>query len=315
METEFNENESSPIRGVLVPVVTPFRPDLTPDKKLWVGQCKWILSQDCGLAVFGTTSEGNSLTIDERIELLEALADSGIDPARVMPGTGSCSLVDTVRLTTEAVQIGCGGALMLPPFYYKQVTEDGLFAYFSEVISRVGDARLRIYLYHIPPIAVVGFSASLVERLLKEYPGTVVGMKDSSGDWNNTRTMLDNFAADGFHVFVGSETFLLANMRNGGRGCISATANVNPGAIDRLYRHWQDEDADLQQAELDKLRAVFTQFPMIPALKAAIAHYTGIEVWDTLRPPLANLGHAQKEKLTRDLEEVGFEMPGLGTAA
>ena len=126
--------------------------------------------------------------------------------------------------------------LMLPPFYYKDVTEEGLYRYFGEVVQRVADTRLRIYLYHIPPVAVVGITPKLVERLLKAYPTAIAGMKDSSGDWNNTKTFLDAFASDGFDVFVGSESFLLANMRNGGAGTISATANVNPAAIYDLYQ-------------------------------------------------------------------------------
>ena len=150
--------------------------------------------------------------------LLDALVEAGIDPSRMMPGTGCCSITDTVRLTAEAVKHGCAGVLMLPPFYYKGVSEEGLFRYFSEVVERVGDARLRIYLYHIPPVAVVGITTGLVERLLAAYPDTIAGMKDSSGDWNNTKTFLDAFAKSGFDVFVGSESFLLAGLRNGAVG-------------------------------------------------------------------------------------------------
>src|SRR4249920_61970 len=218
------------IRGVLSPVVTPFTRDLRPDPERFIAHCRWLLSQNCGLAVFGTNSEANSLSVDERIALLDALLAADVDPARMMPGTGCCALSDTVRLTEHAVKAGCGGVLMLPPFYYKDVSEDGLYRNFAEVVERVGDARLRIYLYHIPPVAVVGITVKLVERLLKAYPTAIAGMKDSSGDWNNTKTFLDAFAKTapsartGFDVFVGSETFLLANIRNGGAGTISATA-------------------------------------------------------------------------------------------
>ena len=167
--------------GVLSPVITPFNPNLTPDATRLVRQCRWLLSQDCGLTVFGTTSEANSLSVDEKIDLLDALIEAGIDANRMMPGTGACSIPDTVRLTAHAAKHGCGGVLMLPPFYYKEVTDDGLFQFFAEVIERVGDSNLHIYLYHIPPIAQVSISLTLIERLLKEYPETVVGIKDSSG--------------------------------------------------------------------------------------------------------------------------------------
>ena len=162
--------QSQRIRGVLSPVVTPFDKDLSPDPERFIAHCRWLLTQNCGLAVFGTNSEANSLSVNERIALLDALLAADVDPSRMMPGTGCCALTDTVRLTEHAVKAGCAGVLMLPPFYYKDVTEDGLYRNFSEVVERVGDARLRIYLYHIPPVAVVGITPELVERLLKNYP-------------------------------------------------------------------------------------------------------------------------------------------------
>src|SRR5881398_3831807 len=213
--------QSARIRGVLAPVVTPFQADFAPDSQRFIAHCKWLLSQNCGLAVFGTNSEANSLSTEERAMLLEELVGAGVDPSRMMPGTGCCSITETVKLTAQAVKHGCAGVLMLPPFYYKSVSEEGLYRYFSEVVQRVGDTRLKIYLYHIPPVAIVGITPKLVERLLKAYPTAIAGMKDSSGDWNNTKTFLDAFAVragravSGFDVFVGSESFLLANMRNG----------------------------------------------------------------------------------------------------
>src|SRR5207249_10685584 len=167
----------------------------------------------------------------ERSTLLAVLVAAGLDPSRMMPGTGCCSITETVELTAHAVKHGCAGVLMLPPFYHKEVSEEGLYRYFSEVVQRVGDTRLKTYLYHIPPVAIVGVTPKLVERLLKAYPNAIVGMKDSSGDWNNTKTFLDAFAKYDFDVFVGCEPFLLANMRHGGVGTISATANVDPAAI------------------------------------------------------------------------------------
>src|ERR1043165_7585137 len=185
--------EPQRIRGVLAPVVTPFDKDLKPDPERFIAHCKWLISQNCGLAVFGTNSEANSLSVEEKLELLDALIGAGVDPRRMMPGTGTCALTDTVRLTERAVRAGCAGVLMLPPFYYKGVSDDGLYRYFSEVIERVGDANLRIYLYHIPPVAIVGLSPQLIERLLKAYPAAIAGIKDSSGDWTNTKTLLEAF--------------------------------------------------------------------------------------------------------------------------
>ena len=296
--------------GVLSPVVTPFTNDLTPDTDRLIAQCQWLLSQNVGLAVFGTNSEANSLSVGEKIELLERLKEAGVDTGRMMPGTGCCALSDTVELTAHAAQMGCAGALMLPPFYYKGVSDDGIYANFAEVIERVGNSDLRIYLYHIPPIAQVGFSANLIERLITDYPDTIAGIKDSSGDWDNTHAMLER-KWDDFRIFVGSESFLLANMRNGGAGCISATANVNPAAIDHLYQNWQADDADAMQQSLNDIRDAVMAYPMIPALKATVAEFSGEDAWRTVRPPLVALDRDSSGQLAESLRGQGFEMPGL----
>jgi 4-hydroxy-tetrahydrodipicolinate synthase len=304
-------NDTQRITGVLSPVVTPFTPDLAPDPERFVRQCRWLLSQNVGLAVFGTNSEANSLAVEEKIELLDRLVAAGLDPARMMPGTGHCALTDSVRLTAHAVKLGCGGVLMLPPFYYKGVSDEGLFRSFAEVIERVGESRLRVYVYHIPPVSQVPITTGLVERLLKAYPAQTAGMKDSGGDWSNTQAFIDAFARSGFDVFAGSETFLLQNMRAGGAGCISATANVHPGPIARLFETWQAAGAERQQARLDEIRGTFAKFPMIPALKAAIAHYGGEAAWGTVRPPLVALTAEQSRALVSELDARGFTMPGL----
>jgi 4-hydroxy-tetrahydrodipicolinate synthase len=336
---------SERIRGVLAPVVTPFKADLSPDCERFIRHCQWLLSQNCGLAVFGTNSEANSMSTEERISLLDALVAAGIDPSRMMAGTGCCSITETVALTAHAVKQGCAGVLMLPPFYYKNVSEEGLYRYFSEVVQGVGDTRLKIYLYHIPPVAIVGVTPKLVESLLKAYPNTIAGMKDSSGDWNNTKTFLDAFAVrapyetrsksqtpssksegsskiqhpkgeGSFDVFVGSESFLLANMRNGGVGTISATANVNPAAIHNLYKQWNTaDDADEQQAKLNVVREVFSsrKFPsMIAALKQAIAIYGNDPEWARVRPPLVELTTREANLLAAHLKTIRFAMPGIG---
>ena len=298
------------LSGVLSPVITPFTDTLMPDAARLINQCQWLLSQNVGLAVFGTNSEANSMSVGEKIELLDRLVESGIDTNRMMPGTGCCASTDTVDLTAHAVKLGCAGTLMLPPFYYKGVSDDGIYANFADVIERVGSSDLRIYLYHIPPIAQVGFTPELIERLITDYPDTIVGIKDSSGDWDNTQAMLDR-RWDNFRIFVGSESFLLENMRNGGAGCISATANVNPAAIDHLYEHWQADNADVIQQKLDDIRDAVMAYPMIAALKATVAEFSGDNAWRTVRPPLVSLSRNQSSTLSESLRGQGFEMPGL----
>jgi len=298
------------LAGVLSPVVTPFKDDLSPDPERFVQHCRWLLSQNVNLAVFGTTSEANSLSVEEKISLLDQLVDAGIESSRLLSGTGHCALTDTVKLTAHAVSLGCAGMLMLPPFYYKDVSDDGLYRSFAEVIERVGSDDLRVYLYHIPPIAHVGIPPHLVERLVTQYPKTVVGIKDSSGDWDNTDALLQ-LGLDDFRVFAGSETFLLQNMRGGGAGCISATANINPAAIHELYENWQSEKAETMQADLDAVRSTVQKYPMIPALKSIIGNLRGEAQWETVRPPLLALADDQKSELLDALHELGFQMPGL----
>src|SRR5436189_3246161 len=175
------------IEGVLSPVVTPFKKDYSPDEERFVRHCRWLLKSGCaGLAVFGTNSEANSMSVGEKLALLEALVSGGVPASALMPGTGHCALSDSVEMTRSAVKLGCAGVLMLPPFYYKGVSDEGLYRNFSEVIERVGDDRLRIYLYNIPPVSQTTITVALIGRLLKAYPGTIAGAKDSSGDWNNT---------------------------------------------------------------------------------------------------------------------------------
>lgn len=299
--------------GVISPALTPFKADLSPDTERFVKHCNWLLEQGCaGLAVFGTTSEANSQSGAERMALLEALVESGIDPKVLMPGTGATSITEAVQLTKHAVELGCGGVLMLPPYYYKNVNDDGIFRFFDEVIQRIGDDRLQVYLYHIPPQTVFGFSLDLIGRLVHAYPKTVVGLKDSSGDWNNMEAMLKQFPD--FAMFAGAETFLLQTMRGGGAGCISATANINPAAIAKLHSEWQSPEADAMQAGLDELRGTVMKYPMIPSLKASVAHFSSDGEWARVRPPLVELNAEQKAGLIADLDKLGFEMPGLADA-
>ncbi|MBC7435118.1 MAG: dihydrodipicolinate synthase family protein [Bdellovibrionales bacterium] len=306
---------SSRLQGVFSPVLTPFKPDYSPDPDRFIRHCRWLLDQEVGLSVFGTNSEANSMSVSEKQRLLDALLEAGIPPGRLMPGTGCCALPDSIELTKRAVQAGVGGCLMLPPFYYKGVSDEGLYRAFASVIDAVADERLRIYLYHIPPVSSTPISRGLVARLLKSYPTIVAGMKDSSGDWNNTRAMIEEFGPQGFDVFAGSESFLLANLRAGGPGCITATANVNPTKIVQLYKSWRNADADDQQKALDATRAAFAQFPMVAAMKAAIAWKTGRQDWAVVRPPLVDLDAPQRQTLQATLDKVAFTMPNAGALA
>jgi len=298
---------SQPFHGVLVPVLTPFTPSGDPDAGRFVAFCRWLLQQGAGgLAVFGTTSEANSMSGAERMALLDGLLEAGIPAQKLMPGTGACSLTEAADLVRHAVGHGCGGVLMLPPFYYKGVSDDGIFAFVSRVIDKVGSSALKVYLYHIPPVAQVGYSVDLVGRLIKTFPETVVGLKDSSGDWNNTAALLDRFP--GFAVFPGSEVFLLDALRKGGAGCITASGNVNVPGIRKVYENWRTPQADALQAEITTLRKALQAYPMVPALKRVVAHFHNDPDWAAVRPPHVMLDQAQSSALLADLANLGFTL-------
>jgi 4-hydroxy-tetrahydrodipicolinate synthase len=302
------KQSSKRIRGVFSPVVTPFKDNLAVDEDKFVEHCKWLIANGVSLAVFGTNSEANSLSMTERLYLTDTLIESGVDASRLMPGTGCCSIPETVKLTRHATENGAAGVLMLPPFYYKDLSEDGLFAYFSEIVQQVGSDDLRIYLYHIPQVTQVPITVSLIARLLKHYPNTFCGLKDSSGDWAGTQRIIESFAKDGFDVFPGSEMFMLDALRIGGAGCISATANVNPKAIVRLYENWKDETADTLNESVKSLRKVFQQYAILPAMKETIARYRQEPSWVNVRPPLIRIDELAASDLKTKLDQLEFEM-------
>ena len=286
-------------KGVLAAVLTPMDGDLAPDHAAFAAHCHRLLAAGChGLSVFGTTGEANSLSAGERLAALEALLEGGVPAETLLPGTGSCALTDTVRLSRAALEAGAAGVLVLPPFYYKGVGDDGLFRFFAEVIERVGDDRLRLYLYHIPQMTGVDLGLPLISRLIDAYPGAIAGTKDSSGDMERIATLCREFPD--LSVLAGTETLLLETLRSGGSGCISATVNVTSRLARRVYdahATGRDSEAEALQERLSDLRGSIEAYPVIPALKALMAHLTGDEAWRNLRPPLSALDDEQTKNL------------------
>jgi 4-hydroxy-tetrahydrodipicolinate synthase len=297
--------------AVFSPVLTPIAIDGGPDSKRLLKQCQWLDHNGVGQAIFGTNSEANSFSAAQKIRTLEQLIAGGLNPRHMMPGTGACSIDETVTMTKAAVDAGCSGTLMLTPFYYKDVSDDGLYGFYSKVIEKVADSRLKIYVYNIPPMTKISLSVPLLQRLVKDFPNTVVGIKDSSGDWAYTESVIKALSAGGFQVYAGSETFLMRTLRAGGVGCISATANVNPKAIAELAGQWQAPNADERQAELDVVRSTFAKYPMIPAMKSAVAHFSKDAHWAHVLPPLVDLKPDQQSALIADLGKIHFTMAGL----
>jgi len=273
-------------RGVIAPILTPFNDDLSIATDLYVEHARWLFEQGCaGIAPFGTTGEALSVGIDERIAAIETLLDGGIDPARVIPGTGLTSVADTGRLSRACLDMGCAAVMTLPPFYFKGVSNDGLYAYFEQLIAALG-ANARIFLYHIPPIAVVGIPPALVKRLHRDFPAQVIGIKDSSGDWDNTRELL---GIDDMIVYPGSELPLLDALELGAPGCISAMANINASAIAgviEVYDQGNIEAARELLVTVGRFRETVQDYGPIPAQKRLLALATRDTRWANVRPPL-----------------------------
>lgn len=297
--------------GVWVPALTPFKPDLSVNREAFVAHCRWLLDQGAdGLAVFGTTSEANSLSLGERMALLEGLTGAGIPAERLMPGVGCCALPDTVRLCRHALAQGCRAVLMLPPFYYKGVSDDGLFEAFSRTIEETASGEMKVFLYHIPPVTGIPLSPDLVGRLVNAYPRQIAGIKDSGSDWAHTRGLLEWFPD--LAIFAGSERFLLQTLRHGGAGCITASGNINPSGIRVVYEQWQRDaaDGDAAQERITRLRSVIEQFTLIPALKTVCARHHHDDGWLTVRPPLTALSEVESTALHGETDAMGFSMAG-----
>lgn len=301
--------------GVNAAVLTAMKPDLSPDLDRMAAHAHWLLANGCnGLGILGTTGEAASFGLHERKAILEGLVARGIPASVIMPGTGCASLSDTVELTQHAKAQGCRGVLVLPPFYYKAPSDDGLFAYFSEVINRVGGG-IAIYLYHFPQQSAVPFSLELIGRLLKAFPGTVKGVKDSSGVYANMKAMIDAFAKDGFEVYSGSDEFVQTILADGGAGCITAASNTNShwGAI--VYAKRTGPEADAAQQVLNATRKAATSVPLIPGLREIIARSTGDDGWRTIRPPHLKLEQAQADAVWAAFQAAGaLPLPGLSPA-
>ena len=290
--------------GVFCAALTPVDADLQPDHATFVAHCRKLVADGCtGVALLGTTGEANSFSTSERKALLEAALAGGLKPEQLLPGTGVPALTETVELTRHALSVGVTTVIMLPPFYYKDVTEEGLFAAYAETIERIGDERLRVVLYHIPQVSAVPIPFGVIERLRSRYPKTVVGIKDSAGKFENMTAMIERFP--GFAVLAGADPLMLPLLRQGGAGAITATTNLVAADLAYVYRHYADPeraaDVEAAQARVVATRNLASSYAQMATLKALLAARTGHDGWRRLRPPLVALDDAQlQDLLARD---------------
>ena len=279
-------------RGVFCAALTPVNADLSPDHGRFVAHCKRLLEQGCdGVALLGTTGEANSFSTGERQGLLEAAVSSGIAPERLLPGTGVAALTETVALTRHALSLGVTTVVMLPPFYYKGVSEDGVFASYAAVVERVADPRLRVVLYHIPQFSAVPITFPVIERLRDRFPGTFTGIKDSAGDLSHMEALVERFPA--LAVLAGADPLMLPLLRRGGAGCITATSNLVAADLAFVFRHFADEsratEVGAAQARIVAARNLASRFAQMASLKTLLAAQLKDEEWTRMRPPMLPL--------------------------
>lgn len=295
------------VSGVFAASLTPLTSDLEPDVDKLIGHANWLFGNGCdGVAILGTTGEANSFSLKQRLDLIAGVTRK-LPSEKMMIGTGCCAFADTLALTRAAVAGGCGNVLMLPTFYYKHQSDDSVYATFAEVIERMGEADLHIFLYHFPQMSGTPITIAVVERLIKDYPQTIVGLKDSSGEWEkNTVVLLKNFPD--FATFAGSEEFLLKNLQAGGPGCISATVNVTAPLAKTVFDLWRAGDGAAKDAQeqLTRIRLEFQQFPVIAALKFLTSRRTEDSAWLNILLPHLHLPETRRQELLAALSRVEF---------
>jgi 4-hydroxy-tetrahydrodipicolinate synthase len=302
---------ATPLAGLWPAAAIPFDADGGVDAPRMIAHGKALLGEGArGLLVLGTTGEANSLGLDERRRVVEAYLGGGIAADRLIVGAGACAVEDAAALMRLAGEAGAAGVLLLPPFYYKDVSEEGLFAFVARLIDKAGPSVPPILLYHIPPVAVVGWPLALIARLLEAFPGAIVGIKDSSSDPAYGRALLATFP--GFRVFPGSEKNLLADLAAGAAGCITATGNINAGALAALIAGWRQGDAAARLRQVNAVKDALRPFELVAAVKTILAVRYADYGWRRVRPPLVALAAGQRSALLADPAIAG--LPGLGPA-
>lgn len=285
------------VSGVNCAAATPLNADLSPDLGLFAEHCHRLLAEGChGIAMLGTTGEANSFSIAERKLILEAALEAGIAGDQLIPGTGVAAGPETVELTRHALDHGVSKVVMLPPFYYKGVSDEGVYAAYARIIEAIGDSRLKVILYHIPQVSAVPLSLPLIGRLIAAFPDTVVGIKDSAGDLANMQAIAA--AHPGFAVLAGADPLLLPLLQSGGAGCITATSNLIADSLRTVFDHTDDAAlVEPAQARINAWRALSNSYVQIPTIKAMVGLKTGNAGWNRVRPPMLPLAAAQLAEL------------------
>jgi 4-hydroxy-tetrahydrodipicolinate synthase len=281
------------LSGVIAAIATPIDESGAPDLPRAMKLARFLLDNGCdGLNVLGTTGEATSFSLAERKSVMDAYKANGLPLQRLMVGTGAAAVSDAVALTRHAAELGFGGALVLPPFYYKGVPDDGLVAYIDTLVKSTAATPIPLYLYHYPAMSGLPWHIPLIKRLLEAYSSRIVGLKDSSGDMDYARAAAA--LSQDFAVFPSTEACLLEARNGAFAGCVSATANLNP---DLCGRAWASGDAAALEAAV-AIRKLFEGKPLVSGVKALLAHIHGDPALARMKPPLAALPAADRNAVT-----------------
>jgi len=298
-----------PLNGVYTASLTPLTASFEPDIPALVHHAQWLLeSGSDGVVLLGSTGEANSLTLEQRLSIIEQTARE-LPPDRLMLGTGSCALQDAVRLTKASVDAGVYSVLVLPPFYYKPQSDESVLRFYSELISSVDEPRLQIIFYNFPQLSGYNFSVKILQELKQRFGDIAAGIKDSSGEWKNMLGIVQNIPD--FMVYTGTEALLLDILKKGGAGCITATANLIAPECQRVYQAWKNNKqkvAEQAQMNLTDLRKTLENYPFVSELKSLFASKTNSEEWGNMLPPFAPILDKQVEELTEQIKGLGLDL-------
>ena len=298
-----------PLKGVYTASLTPLTASYEPNLPALVRHVEQLyeLGSD-GAAILGSTGEANSLTIEQRLGII-AYCGSKLEPERLMMGTGSCSLQDAVRLTQASIDAGVYTVLVIPPFYYKPQSDASVLRYYAELISSVDDPRLRIVFYNFPKLSGYNFSLEILQELKQSFGDIAAGIKDSSGNWENMLSITKN--VPDFMVYSGTETLLLDILREGGAGCITASANLLAPECQQVFQAWnnnQQDAADQAQKKLSVLRKTLESYPFVSELKGLMAEYSASENWQQMLPPFTPLLESEIRELSGEIKNNGLDL-------
>ena len=299
------------ISGTFCAALTPLNEDYSINKDLFLDHCSRLLLQNLdGLGIFGTTGEANSFNLNQKIDAINFLINNNIDPKKLIIGTGLCSINDTVSFTKNISNLNIKAVLVLPPFYYKDVSNEGVIEFYKRVIEEVGDNELKYILYHFPKLSGVPINFEIIEKLLKLFPQNVVGIKDASADIDFMLKIIKYFGD--FAVFSGSDSLALKICKQGGAGAITATSNISGKLLSFIYNNYQNEDEieNFQNLQV-KIRDVLSNNELISTLKAYMSVTSKKSEWNRVNPPLKKIQNPENNKTVIGLIELTKKMEEL----